>query len=109
MGRPACPPAAYVGPGRFLNRRAGFTALVTESGFPEDPREAFDAVAFARTVSPWQTWIDEQGWIGGDATLALPFVPAATRACFDQSRAQVISSRPARSRLVPAVEISPRA
>ncbi|MCE4025862.1 erythromycin esterase family protein [Microbacterium sp. Au-Mic1] len=28
---------------------------------PGHARDAFDAVAFIRTVSPWQTWIDERG------------------------------------------------
>uniref|UniRef100_UPI0025F7BD34 hypothetical protein n=1 Tax=uncultured Microbacterium sp. TaxID=191216 RepID=UPI0025F7BD34 len=28
---------------------------------PGRARDAFDAVAFVRSVSPWQTWIDERG------------------------------------------------
>ena len=28
---------------------------------PGHARDAFDAVAFIRTVSPWRTWIDERG------------------------------------------------
>lgn len=28
---------------------------------PGHARDAFDVVAFIRTVSPWQTWIDERG------------------------------------------------